>query len=126
MTKLVTAIGLLHLYERNFFTLDEDISIRLGFQVRNPNFPDIPITYRMLLSHTSSIQDSLDTVIYQKYVTNPSNPVPHLRELLTPNGTNYTLNLFLNKAPGTYFRYCNINSGIIATLIEKMANRRFD
>ncbi len=33
ISKLVTTIGILHLYERKFFSLDEDISNKLGFKV---------------------------------------------------------------------------------------------
>jgi CubicO group peptidase (beta-lactamase class C family) len=54
ISKLVTTIGLLHLYERKFFSLDDDISLKLGFNLRNPNFPEDKITYKMLLSHMSS------------------------------------------------------------------------
>ena len=55
ISKLVTTIGLLHLYERKFFSLDDDVSPKLGFDLRNPNFPGDKITYRMLLTHTSSL-----------------------------------------------------------------------
>lgn len=71
ISKLVTSIGLLHLYERKFFNLDEDISLRLGYQFRNPNFPNVPITYRMLLTHTSSLQDTLE---YNDFVTFMADP----------------------------------------------------
>ena len=55
ITKWVTAIGLMTLYDQGKLDLDKDISSYLGFKVRNPAFPDTPVTTRMLLSHTSSL-----------------------------------------------------------------------
>ena len=55
ITKWVTAIGLMTLYDQGKLDLDADISGYLPFPVRNPAFPDTPITARMLLTHTSSI-----------------------------------------------------------------------
>ena len=58
ISKHVMTIGLMQQYERGAFHLDDDVSNVLGFKLRNPYFPDVPITYRMLLSHQSSIHDS--------------------------------------------------------------------
>ena len=55
ITKWVTAIGLMTLYDQGKLNLDRDISDYLGFKVRNPAWPDKPITARMLLTHTSSL-----------------------------------------------------------------------
>lgn len=55
ITKWVTAIGLMTLYDQGKLDLDKDISNYLGFKVRNPAYPDKPVTARMLLSHTSSL-----------------------------------------------------------------------
>ncbi len=55
VTKWVTAIGLMTLYDQGKLDLDKDISVYLGFKVRNPAFPNTPITARMLLTHTSSL-----------------------------------------------------------------------
>lgn len=55
ITKWVTAIGLMTLYDQGKLDLDKDISTYLGFKVRNPAYPDTPVTARMLLTHTSSL-----------------------------------------------------------------------
>ena len=44
--------------EAGKITLDDDFSDLVGFTVRNPKFPNTVITLRMVLSHTSSINDS--------------------------------------------------------------------
>ena len=60
VTKWVTAIGLMTLYDQGRLDLDRDISEYLGFPVRNPAWPDTPVTARMLLSHTSSLSPDAD------------------------------------------------------------------
>ena len=57
ISKLATTIGVLKLVEQGRLSLDADIATYLGYGVRNPDFPDVPITLRMLLTHTSSLRD---------------------------------------------------------------------
>jgi CubicO group peptidase (beta-lactamase class C family) len=52
ISKLVVTLGVLRLVEDGKLELDVDAGIR------NPNFPDTPITLRMLLTHTSSMLDN--------------------------------------------------------------------
>jgi CubicO group peptidase (beta-lactamase class C family) len=55
VSKTITATALMQLWENGWFDLDEDINNFLPFEVTNPNCPDTAITFRMLLTHTSSI-----------------------------------------------------------------------
>ncbi len=55
ISKTVTATALMQLYDQGLFDLDDDVNNFLPFSLRNPNFPDIPITFRMILSHRSSL-----------------------------------------------------------------------
>ncbi|MGG6463729.1 serine hydrolase, partial [Solilutibacter silvestris] len=48
VSKLVTTLGVMRLVEQGKLNLDEDVSKRLGWTLRNPAFPDTPITLRML------------------------------------------------------------------------------
>ena len=57
ISKSFTATALLQLVEKKVLSLDDDVSDLIGFRIRNPKFPDTVITLRMLLSHTSSIND---------------------------------------------------------------------
>jgi len=125
ISKTITAIAFMQLYEQGLFTLDQDINNILGYSVRNPSFPNTAITPRMLLSHTSSI---IDGATYSNFLsaTSSQNPIPNLSELLTPAGSYYVSGQFNTIQPGTYFNYANINYGIIGTLIEKLSNERFD
>lgn len=61
-SKLFTGAALLKLCETGQLDLDEDINRYLPFSVRNPAFPDVAITSRMLLTYTSSIADRQEIV----------------------------------------------------------------
>src|SRR5690348_16839624 len=56
VSKFVTALGTMKLVEQGKLSLDADIGEVLGYRLRNPHFPDQPITLRMLLTHTSSLR----------------------------------------------------------------------
>lgn len=125
ISKLVTAIGLMRLYELGAFGLDDDVSTALGFSFRNPAFPATPITYRMLLSHTSSFQDGTGYADFLS-ATYGTTPPPPISELAVPGGDWYTSNMWRTEAPGTFFTYSNANFGIVGTLIEALSGQRFD
>jgi CubicO group peptidase (beta-lactamase class C family) len=113
ITKLVTALGVMRLVEEGKLDLDEDISKYLGTSVRNPHFPAVPITLRMLLSHTSSLRDDAGYV---------SVPGQDLRAFLLGGGKMWSA----KAPPGAYFTYCNLASGVVGTIMEKATGERFD
>src|SRR5512133_1915882 len=126
ISKLVMTTAMMRLYDRGLFKLDDDVSRYLGFTLRNPNHPQIPITVRMLLSHTGSLNEGTgyDAFLTDTY-NNVSNP-PDFSQLLVPGGKYYTEDMWRKEAPGEYFTYCNANFGLAGTLIEKISGQRFD
>ena len=58
ISKSFTVTSLMQLVQKKKISLDDDVSKLVGFQIRNPKFPATVITLRMLLSHTSSINES--------------------------------------------------------------------
>ena len=125
ISKTITAIAAMQLVEQNLLDLDEDISNILGYDVKNPNHPNVAITPRMLLSHTSTIIDGTNYSSFLGATVN-DNPVPNLSTILTVGGAYYVASLFNNTTPGTYFNYSNLNYVVLGTLIEKVSNQRFD
>lgn len=120
ISKTITATALMQLFEKGYFSLDDDIGDYLGYRVRNPNYPDIRITFRMLLTHTSSILDGG----YNRVLDSP-NPPP-LKELLVPGGSAYTPDTWGDYPPGTRFVYSNFGAGIVACLVEVLSGQNFD
>jgi len=70
ISKVIVAICIMQLYDEGLVDLDEDISKYLGFDVRNPGFPNDKITLRMIMTQTSSITDngSSDGGIYKLWI----------------------------------------------------------
>ncbi|MBS0216918.1 MAG: beta-lactamase family protein [Proteobacteria bacterium] len=113
VSKLVTTLGVMRLVEQGKLNLDEDVSQQLGWPLRNPAFPDTPITLRMLLSHTSSLTDNAG---YWDVALNEN-----LRDLAgNPKAWDNA------HAPGTWFRYTNLNFPVVASVMERASGERFD
>ena len=126
VSKTVTATALMQLYEQGEFGLDDDINNHLPFTVRNPHSPSTPITFRMLLTHTSSIIDS-DTIL-DLYSVGDS-PIllgDFVRGYFTEGGTYYSAsNNFDRDTPGTYWEYSNMGATLAGYLVEVIANQGF-
>ncbi len=121
ISKLVTALGVMKLVEDGKLKLDTDISEYLGYSVRNPNFPDAPITLRMLMSHTSSLRDG-GGYYWDKSLN------ADLKDVLLPGGKYYDKGAMWakNAPPGAYFQYANLPWGVIGTVMERATGERFD
>ena len=63
ISKMLSAIVVMQLMEEGTLELDSDVSDSLGWELRNPHFPNRAITLRQLLSHTSSIRDAGESYI---------------------------------------------------------------
>jgi CubicO group peptidase (beta-lactamase class C family) len=127
ISKVIVAIGLLKLYEEGLVDLDVDISKYLGFNVRNPLFPDDIITLRMILTQTSSITDdgTFENGLYKGYDgSNCTDDFIKLEELLTP-GSKHFFKGYSNHKPGSTFIYSNLGCGILACVCEKITNKYF-
>jgi CubicO group peptidase (beta-lactamase class C family) len=114
ISKLVVAVGVMKLVEQGRLGLDDDVSPRLGWTLRNPTFPDRPITLRQLLSHTSSVRDFED-----QYAIPLGNSVQAVMAVPT--------SWDLKHGPGDrYFTYSNLNFPIVASIVERVTGERFD
>lgn len=58
ISKSFSATSVMQLVEAGNVSLNDDISDLMGFKIRNPKYPHSKITLRMVMSHTSSINDS--------------------------------------------------------------------
>ncbi len=112
ISKLIVAMGVDALVRAGKIDMNRDVSSYLGWRLRNPAFPDVPITMAMLMSHQSSLTDSADYLIpagqtVRSFAENPKAWDSAHR-------------------PGTWFNYTNFNSPVIATVMEAVAGERFD
>ncbi len=126
ISKLVMTTAMMKLCDEKRLDLDEDAGTYLGFPLRNPAHPDRPVTVRMLLLHTSSINEGTgyDSFLMDTY-NNVSSP-PSFSELLVPGGRYFTENMWRTESPGEFYTYCNANFGLAGTIIEKITGERFE
>lgn len=125
-SKLFTSCALLKLYESGHFDLDGDVNRFLPFPVRNPAFPDSAITFRMLITHTSSIADRQE-VITSLYGTGESDmPLDvFLTNYFRPDGDYYDALNFHGFIPGTRTEYSNVGYALIGYLAERISQEPF-
>ena len=103
VTKALTAMNLLRFYDQELFMLDDnamDYLPDLVMNIVNPNFPTVNVTFRQLLSHTSSM------IMSAYYPDNPLAWDP-------------------NNPPGDCFNYSNQNYWVLTKLIEEFSNSSF-
>ena len=114
ISKLVTAIGVMRLVDQGKLDLDLDVSDYLGWPLRNPAFPDRPITLRLLMSHQSSLIDGGELYLIPLGTT--------LRQRLADPRVWDAAH-----APGSgWFHYTNLNFPVVASVIERVTGERFD
>lgn len=111
ISKSFSATAIMQLVEKGKISLDDDVSDLIGFEVRNPHYPETVITLRMLLSHRSSLSDSagyftLDTIHPEV------NPESHKS--------------YNDYEPGSEYEYCNLGYNMIGAILERITGVRFD
>ena len=112
ISKLFVALGVMRLVEQERLDLDRDVSDYLGWRLRNPAFPDRPITLRLLLSHRSSLRDGVDYAV----------PLGTALADVVNNPAAFDA----EHPPGAFFRYANLNFPIVASVMERTTGERFD
>ncbi len=130
ISKLFIATAIMQLEEEGRLNLEDDINNYLPISLRNPRFPDNPITIKMLLMHTSGVawpqiyQEALG--LWEQFDPDqapyPSEWVP---QFLLPSGENYNPRIWKNTAPGTFELYSNIGSNVLAYIIEQISQQNF-
>jgi CubicO group peptidase (beta-lactamase class C family) len=123
ITKTITATAIMQLYEKGYFDLDDNVSKYLPFDLKNPYYPKVNITFRMLLAHQSSLSSRLGLSIYFSYLNYPHS---WLKEYLLPNGHIYSPKIWLKTPPGEGVCYSSTNMEVCAYLVEQMTHQPFD
>ena len=111
ISKSFSATSILQLAEAKKLSLEDDFSNLVGFKIRNPKYPNTVITLKMVMSHTSSINDS------QGYFN---------LDVINPNKNPDWAKCYNDYEPGTGYEYCNLNYNMVGTVIEKISGERFD
>lgn len=111
ISKSFSATSIMQLVEAGKLSLEDDFSKLIGFSIRNPKYPQTVITLRMVLSHTSSINDS------QGYFN---------LDVINPAKNPDWAKCYNDYEPGKGYQYCNLNFNMVGAVIEKTSGERFD
>ena len=112
VSKFITALCAMKLAEQGKLDLDRDVNGYLPVSLRHPGAPDMPITLRMLLSHTAGIHDG---VSYNQGIGRGES----LSSLL--KGDSFTAHL-----PHEKWEYSNFGAGIAGAVMEAAFNMDFE
>ena len=130
VSKTITASAVLKLWEAGKIKLNDDVNNYLPFSIRNPKFPDVPITVRMLLTHLSSMSDRTQTGNRLSFLygheDNTTDLEKLIREFVTPGGKYYDDQNFTDDAPGTQYEYCNIAFSVLGLIVERLSGQPFE
>lgn len=57
LSKVVTTMTAMTLVDSGKISLDQNIADIFGYSIYNPRYPNVPVTVRMLMTHTSGLKD---------------------------------------------------------------------
>ena len=131
VSKTVTGLAIMQLYEQGLIHLDDDINQYLPFEVVHPKFPEVPITFRMLLTHTAGIANNWE--VYDSLYTieagggdSPVSLEQFVQGFLTPGGEWYDGDAnFTGTKPGDAFHYSNPGYALLGYLVEEVTQTDF-
>jgi CubicO group peptidase (beta-lactamase class C family) len=131
VTKTFVATAVMQLVEDGAVDLDADVGAQAPAlaAVRNPAFPEAPVTPRMLLTHTAGVWDAPFT-FDATWATSGDSPVPM---------TEFVAGYFADEgpysggadawwaeAPGAFFCYSNMGFGVLGALVEEVGGRSLE
>lgn len=113
VSKMAVALAAHRLGATGLLDLDADVSVSFDPPLRHPQFPEVPVTLRQLLSHTAGLQD------------------PDVYWMAAPGRTEglFTPAMWRPAGagpPGSAFKYANFGYGLAAHVLERAANVRLD
>jgi CubicO group peptidase (beta-lactamase class C family) len=127
ISKTVTATAVMQLVEAGRLDLDADVGDVVGYPVRNPAFPDEPITTRALLTHTASVTDGdhlFDTWVWDTPTDTTLEDL--MRGYFTPGGAFHGDDNFGSWAPGAKYEYSNAGLDLAGSLVKAVTGQDFD
>lgn len=149
ISKTVIGVALVQLVEEGKLSWDTDINTILPFPVRNPRFPDAPITVKHLATHSSGIEDTKaygngcyvlvepmpkdltaipksDRKELKAIRNNKMRPTADfLQDYLVPGRDHFKKKNFNAYSPGSRYAYTNIGAALAALVVEKVNGQEY-
>ena len=126
ISKTITATAVFQLRDKGLFELDDDAGEFLDFPVRNPRFPEQPITFERLLTHTSSLDEG--EALYGSYAV--GDPTVSLKDAVTryfeEGRRSRAEDCYRDYAPGAEERYSNAGYALLGYLVERISGQALE
>ena len=126
VSKTVTGVAVMLLHQDGAIDLDDDINDHLPFSLRNPHCSGDAITFRQILTHSSSL---IDGDAYDELYTIGDSPISlseFVQAYFLPDGDYYDEDNFDTDCPGEYNEYSNTAFGLLGFLVERVSGMTFD
>lgn len=111
VTKMVSGVGAMQLVEDGLLSLDAPIGDALGFEVVNPYAPDIPVTLRMLMTHTAAFKENGGFASQSRT----------LSSILSDRDKRW--GNFEKRASGSKYVYSNFGAGTVGAMMEAVTGQ---
>jgi CubicO group peptidase (beta-lactamase class C family) len=127
--KIFTTVAVMQLVDAGRIKLDDDIDRYVPWVIRNPNWPRVPISWRMLLSHTSSLNEEDDEHASATLVLGKDDPERTLASVteaeFAPNGRLQFEGRWTKSKPGTARIYSSDAFTLMAYAVERLIGKPF-
>ena len=123
ISKSITATAIMQLNETGLIGLDDNVSEYLPFDLKNPKYPGVNITFRMLLAHQSSLADTI--VRFTIYFSFLQVTYDKLDDYLLPDGAFYQPRVWNDYPPGENVTYSTVGFEILGYLVEQITQQSF-
>jgi CubicO group peptidase (beta-lactamase class C family) len=129
VAKILVTVAVLQQVDEGRLALDDDINKYVPFSVRNPAWPDVPITWRMLLTHTSSLNEedeehSSSTLFYGKDPDTTLDEV--IKQSLAPGGSRHWSGQWRPGKPGTERIYSSDGFSLAGLALQSVVHEPLD
>jgi CubicO group peptidase (beta-lactamase class C family) len=139
MQKMFTSCCIMQLIDDGTIGLDDDVDNYLPYNITHPDYPDIPITPRMLLSHRSGLDREVyylfcwDTqgLLYPEYKSVFNSEIiemtigEFLENVFIPGGIGYRSDIWQFE-PGTDYGYSGVGYAVLKHLIEVLSGSTYE
>jgi len=133
VSKTVTCAAIMTLVEDGLLDLDADVNDYLPFEVHVPHAPHVPVTMRMLLTHTSAIRDRYR--VWGRPYSDPTlyfhgdSPIAlgdFMESYFAVGGDEYRSKAnFYDRRPGTAYSYSNLAVALAGYVAESVSGTDF-
>ncbi len=130
ISKTIMVTAFMQLWEDGLVNLDDNVNdyLQPDFQVVNPFHQNDIITIRMLMTHTSSINDNYN--VLWSLLTCGDSPIPldsFFVIYFTPGGIYYSTANFNGFSPSSnIYDYSNVGSCILAYIVQQLSGIPYD